>query len=634
MGPFILRTQNPWRALALFLTVVGVRFWLIERYGTPLPYWDQWDGIGALILKPWLEGHLSFAALIAPHNEHRIFLTRVWSLGIFASNGQWDELLEMAVNAVFCGFSAVCVAGMLISELGTSRARTVFLAVGVYFVLPFGWENTLCGFQSQNYFLILFSLVAIWGLGFRRSGSGGWWVGLMGLVLACLSMATGFLAAVAAALAMTVRMAAERRRPGGGEVVTLSICVVAVAVGWFTRTEVPAHAFLRAESFQAFFWAALRYGAWPAYRFPLCALLVYLPTGLLAWRRLRARIAPGPAQDGAEPHPGAGLVLAFGGWAVLQTLALAYGRGGHAAPPVCRYMDLLAVGPLMNFLAWTPLHHGVSRIWWRRLAAVGGAFWTVALIVGLWPETANDFTAWMPNYRHEMEQGERNTHGYVATGDFNRFLVGKPIHGLPYPDPARLAAFLDDPTLRPILPFDIRLPLKPEVVSSNEAAPAAFVPDGLPPAVAPLPETACWGSYTAAGAGAKGTLRSRFVSATGLPYLRFEFAGDLGGDGLSFALKDPAGHRQAAWRPVHPPGERWHADYLALPSRAFGLEAVDDSESRWFAFTAPVEVGFWSYWAGFALRRGDWLAGLGFLLATLVELFIWIAARRGVSGGK
>ncbi|MBE7213072.1 MAG: hypothetical protein INR65_18830, partial [Gluconacetobacter diazotrophicus] len=71
------------RALALFLVVVGTRFWLVERYATPLPYWDQWDGIGALILKPWLEGHLHFAALIVPHNEHRIFLTRVWSLGIF-----------------------------------------------------------------------------------------------------------------------------------------------------------------------------------------------------------------------------------------------------------------------------------------------------------------------------------------------------------------------------------------------------------------------------------------------------------------------------------------------------------------------------------------------------------------------
>ncbi|MBE7213002.1 MAG: hypothetical protein INR65_18465 [Gluconacetobacter diazotrophicus] len=411
---------------------------------------------------------------------------------------------------------------------------------------------------------------------------------------------------------MAVRIVAARRRPGVGEVVTLLACATAVAVGWFTRTVVPAHADLRAESLPAFFWASLRFGAWPAYQYPLCAVVVYLPLVWLGWRWWR----------GQRP---AGLLLAFGGWAGLQTLALAYGRGGHAAPPVCRYMDLLAVAPLVGFLAWGPLAAGAGRF--RRLALAGATAWTALLVLGLWPETDKDFTGWMPNYRREMDESERNTHGYVATHDFTRFLVGKPIHSLPYPNPTLLASFLDDPTLRPILPPDIRSPLQPDTVA-GETAPT-FVVDGLPPAVHPPPETACLGSYAAAGNPAQGTWRARYTAAAGLPYVSLAFAGDIGDEGLSFALKDANGPRQITWHPVHPPGERWHTDLLALPAKRFELEATDGSNARWFAFTAPVEVGFWSRWTGFALRRGAWLAGAGLLLAATAEL----AARRGNAAG-
>ena len=604
-----------WRALSLFLIVVGARFWLIERYSTAMPYWDQWDGIGGLILKPWLEGHLDFHAFFVPHNEHRIVLTRLLSLAVFAANGQWDNLLECAVNAVFVGLSAVCFAGTLTSFLDRKHPRLVFLAVAVYFVLPFGWENTLCGFQSQNYFLNLFSVLTIWGLGFRALGSRGWWVGLAGLVLACLSMATGFFAAVVAGVTVTSKGWSNRRRLNVGETVTLCICIATAAVGWFTHVEVPAHASLRVEGVSAFVMAIMRYTAWPAYRFPLCGLLAVIPVALLAARSLRRMANREPAEAPDRP-PATGGLLALGLWILLQTAAMAYGRGGHSLPPACRYMDLLALGPLVNFLSWFALADGARSARRRVVTLACAAVWTVLLVGGLWAETAQDFRFWLPWYRNKVQHGEQNLRECLTTGDFAKSLAGKQPEELPYPDPVRLAALLDA-TLRPTMPAEIRLPLTPRSVESDGTA---FLPGIHPRINGPSPQFPYWNSDTVSDGSAQGKMRATFVSETTLPYLRFAFAGDLGEDGLRFSQRDTVSGRQFDWHPAKHIGERWHTDYLTKPGREFSVEAVDGSPTRWFAFSAPVEVGFWSYWAGYALRRGGWIMGVGIVLAVMFEL--------------
>ncbi len=595
-----------WRALALFLIVIGARFWLIKRYTTAMPYWDQWDGIGALILKPWLEGHLEFRTLFVPHNEHRIVLSRLLALAVFAADGQWDNLLECTVNTVFAGLSAVCLAGVMTSFLGRERQRLVFLAVAVYFVLPFGWENTLSGFQSQNYFVNLFSILAIWGLSFRAAGSGGWWIGLAALILACLSMATGFFAAVVAGGTLFVKILCDRRRPGIGEVVTLLVCVAATAVGWLTRVEVPAHAILRVEGVFAFVMAMLRFTAWPAYQYPLCGLLAVAPVAILAARALWRLVNGRPAAIQDRSHV-AGWLLAVGGWVLLQTAATAYGRGGHSVPPACRYMDLLALGPLVNFFAWIVLADDARGSRRRSGTLACAVVWTVLLAGGLWAETAQDFHFWLPWYRHKVQMGEQNLREYIVTGDFTRSLAGKPPEELPYPDPARLAALLDD-TLRPVLPEDVRLPLTPKSVVFDGAG---FHPGDAARIGGQLLQIPCWNSETGSDGSAQGKMRATFVAETALPYLRFSFAGDLGEEGLRFSLHDTASGRQFDWHPARHIGERWHTDYLSKPGREFTVEAVDESPTHWFAFSAPVEVGFWSYWAGFAFEAWHFDRGRG-----------------------
>jgi hypothetical protein len=47
------------------------------RDTTLVPYWDEWTATADLILKPW-HRHRALAALWAPHNDHRVVLTRLW----------------------------------------------------------------------------------------------------------------------------------------------------------------------------------------------------------------------------------------------------------------------------------------------------------------------------------------------------------------------------------------------------------------------------------------------------------------------------------------------------------------------------------------------------------------------------
>src|SRR5215471_14443296 len=85
-------------ALALFLVVLGAHWWLIGEYGTDVPWLDQWDAEPGLY-QSWQTGTLNIHAWFAPHNEHRIFFTRVLALGLFLLNRQWDPRLQMVVNA-------------------------------------------------------------------------------------------------------------------------------------------------------------------------------------------------------------------------------------------------------------------------------------------------------------------------------------------------------------------------------------------------------------------------------------------------------------------------------------------------------------------------------------------------------
>ena len=196
---------------------------------------------------------------------------------------------------------------------------------------------------------------------------------------------------------------------------------------------------------------------------------------------------------------------------------------------------------------------------------------------------------------------------YIATGDFTRFLADKPLMEIPYPDPARLAGLLDEPGIRSVLPDDVRAPLccTPVASAAGGDGREAFVPGGMSPDTTGAPAfRAVWGSFAATGAATVGSALLRFKTPVTLPYLKLEFAGDLGDPALRFALWDGQSGQQFRHEPSRPAGEPWQVEYLATHGHSSGIAVEDHSAVHWFAFSEPVEVGRLSYWTRLVLRCG------------------------------
>src|SRR5581483_420482 len=171
---------------------------------------DQWPGEAEATLLPYLTGKLTVGTLFAPQNEHRIFFTRATELLLLMLNGQWDSLLEMTFNAVFYCAGLAAFGWVLAAMLGRRSWPVVWLILTADLAAPFAWENTAWAYQSQFYFLIIFSLATLWLLGLGEPWSWRWWLGLVAALSAFFSMASGFLAAAVAA-GMSVFLVWKRR---------------------------------------------------------------------------------------------------------------------------------------------------------------------------------------------------------------------------------------------------------------------------------------------------------------------------------------------------------------------------------------------------------------------------------------
>ena len=78
----------PYVAFASIL--LGIKLLIINHFGNATPYWDQWDVEADHLYRPWMDGSLRWNDLFIPHNEHRIFTTRISALLLFVV--KWPSL--------------------------------------------------------------------------------------------------------------------------------------------------------------------------------------------------------------------------------------------------------------------------------------------------------------------------------------------------------------------------------------------------------------------------------------------------------------------------------------------------------------------------------------------------------------
>ena len=586
-----------WLLIAGFvLTIFSSKLWLIATAGTDLPLLDQWDAEGETLLRPWVEGSWRWSQLFDAHNEHRIPFTRLFGLGLFELNErQWDGYVESVAAATvhtLCALVLLLIAGRLFTG---ARFGGVVILLLALFCLPLSPENTLVGFQVQFYLLLLFSLGHLWFTLTRSTFSASWWVGQLCGVLTLGTMASGFLSS-AAILGVLALRGIQERRWTTQQITSAAIALAIAIAGVLLMREVPAHAALRAQSPGQFLESFLVLIGWPgeARYYPWTAALS-LPVIVFALSRLRR---------GTWTREDAflfGLIV----WMAVQTAALAYGRGILGRQSMLspnRYLDLLAVNVLLNFLVLlrssrTRLQHVIAAVW---LVCVCHLLVRYAQI--LWrSDILRDVGR---NHRREI-----NVRDYLRTGDA-RHLSEPPASDIPYPSPEALQQRLASPAIADAMPPSVHRPLP--LVGEAAAAPRAL-PDAFP---AP-PGALVLSTWTPPGAGESGELvwRSRPQPANpARPYLRFHVAGDFRANNPSLELILKSATGDVALRPRAGAKDAWQRLESARPDGDWWIEVRDASASGWLAFTAPVEMARGSWVAHRVLAARTWLFALGVLL--------------------
>jgi hypothetical protein len=435
-------------ALACCLLVLGSKLGLIEWFGTSTPFWDEWSALGTLF-KNFLNGDLHPADLLAAYNEHRILLTRLVALGLFEASGYWDPGQEMIVNAAIHSVVTVMIAASLARILDREKFVLVVLLTGLLGAIPFGWENTLMGFNTHFYLLIGLSMASLLAVSPAAAWSARWWAGTALAIGSFFCLASGALTTAAAAglcLLQILRGVRSGRREWLGVLAHIGLTVGFVLATPNASADSPFP--LQAQGLDQFLHAFGRILSWPSKS--ELGLILYVPTLLFAWRLL------GEAPDRADKR---WFNLAVLGWLLLQFMALAYGRAD--LPLSSRYLDIIQIGIVLNGVsALFLLSAFAETVWQRRWAVAALVCWFVVLIFGLQGEANHSVGGGIEFRRDSAAIETENIRAYLHTGDFS-ILADKPPIDISFPSAERLRGFLDDPTIRAILPVTLIDPERP-----------------------------------------------------------------------------------------------------------------------------------------------------------------------------
>ena len=594
-----LRALLTW--LAFLLIVAGVRLVFVEHFGSAMPLLDQWDDEGARIFAPYLEGRLSLRDLFDPHNEHRPVIARLLALSSLVVNGQWDARVQLVLNVGVATLLAGVVALLGVGIAGDRHRSVVLIAVGCWACLPFAWENTTWAFQSSFYFLLLFSLLAIHGFIRHPAFTRGWVLGVAAALLACLSMGSGFLAAAAVLLVLGLRFVTGRARLHDS-LATGTVCVAIIAVALAFRVHAPDHDPLRAGSVAEFIDVFARSMAWPFVRHAAMSLIVCAPVVLLAIVYLRR--SPNAPRFCTDSR--AETLLGFAGWVALQSAAVAYARGGGIGPHMIasRYMDVLALGALVNFIALLGLS-AYASVWlqFRGDGAVLAGGWAAGVLLGAIALSMPAFTE-MRGRADQAAQAEQHVRAYLLTGDVAQ--LSAPAAAIAYPWADRFETLLSSPKIRQILPANLRSPL-------------AIEPEGSSGPFSLQTDTGgrrIWSSQSGGTAPPPAEMRSQVVHPA-LPYVTFELRGRLR-ESMTVKLQDEKDGRRHGAELERGKAE-WRTGYAKVHG-PFRIIARDEDPKRSMAFTEPREVGRLSYYADGLLDRSLYVLGAGIVFAIALAM--------------
>ena len=581
--------------------IVGARWMLVARYGSDLPFHDQWYAEAGDVLRPHWSGGSVWPGLWRANNEHRTVWTRLLALGLADLDGQWNARTQMMVNAGLAALAALAVPALFWRSLPRWGLALVLVVATTGAALPLAWEAALWGFLSQFQLLVLFGLAHLaltWATGHCGWR---WWLGALAGVAVLGTMASGFASALACVALAGWRLLRERTADAPTRrflLATLGVNLALALAGFALVAPAPHHAAMRAHSLFTFLRGALRVFAWPETS-PVFGVALVLPfVTIVTAGLLRRRLE--------RPDVLLGAVLA---WFGAQAVALALARGGEPWPFPPRYHDLLALGLVLGLVCLLRLQVVLPG---PRAKFAGGVVLTGWLLV-VGHGWAGRYEEIRVNRLLEQRAALQATQAdavraYLSSGN-RATLVDEPATRFLHQDANQLAELLGNAGLRAHLPPAVRLPLRFEPAATGGRHFEAFLP---PPEAEQIYRAAAWRLTPTATESAR--FASEPLPATALPLLRLRLRGEVRPGAASLLAVDENGTAHAPLeRAVVSPG-RWKT--VTLPHGAGPTRIVIEvpAGAAPLEVTTPCDMGRLTWLTEKALRLGRSLVLAGAIL--------------------
>jgi len=403
----------------------------IDQYGSPIPFYDEWEAEAAWLYKLHIEGNLGFGELFEPHNGHRVVLTRITALFLFVLNGGWEPQLQLIVNSILHASTAAILVLLVQNYVRFDFQSWAALATVLLFSVPFSWLSILVPFQTQFYFMLFFAVLSMSQLSAERYVSG-----YLFAILSLLSMTSG--AFVLPAFIATILLESIRNRSiARDQVIHIVICGVIFTAFLFTRAPDAGAVAYYAQNIKGFVITIIATISWPFRVSYGVGLIVYLPLALLALK----------ACFGAKV-PRIYLCLAM--FMALHILAMGYFRGGEGVPPANRYWGILIVGIWLNGMAMLYLLDNYSN---KYLKLIGG-FWSIAIVIGMASLAYMALTEGLPDHKEQSLTAQTLIVQYLSSND-PAVLQDRTGLEISHPNADELIRILSDPTVQKILPSSL-----------------------------------------------------------------------------------------------------------------------------------------------------------------------------------
>ena len=423
------------------LIVLAAKIYLIARYSSEVPFWDEWDAQGSKLLVPYRTGQLSVEDLFAAHNEHFITFGRLLWLAVFTLADSWNVRAVMYVNALI-HVSVFFILAFSLYSSKSSFANFFILAFLVFaYSLPFGWENTIWSMQSCTYLLLLFAVSSNVVLVGSRAFDRKWFAGTLLAGCSYLCMASGAITLLPFALVTFFQLILRERR-GRSEWAGLLVhfLIIFACVSFVPNLNSSDHA--GGANYVDFFVGLMDYLSWPYTAAPYFFLLNIVPIIILFLFLFINRV---PIDD----RRWASLLIAL--WSCAHMAMFAYGRSNTTIIS-SRYTDVILLNTAIN-IGLAIKFVSIGNVW-RICFAIATGAWVLSIIYSL---SYLFLCCTLPAVEHRHSTGllqQANLQQFYERGELGN-LPNAQRPELPYPFADRLLQLLKDDVIRSELPADI-----------------------------------------------------------------------------------------------------------------------------------------------------------------------------------